>query len=81
MGVVYVTSQNRGAGKTMVAMALAGIASDDQGSVSLVRIGSEGHTGSELEITLCLKNVRTTTLNSDEISEVAKTVDEESSHS
>lgn len=81
MGVVYVTSQNRGAGKTMVATALAGIASGDQGSVSLVRIGSDGHTGSELGITSGLENVRITTLHSDELSEVAKTVDEESSNS
>ena len=72
MGVVYVTSQNRGAGKTMVATALAGIASGDQRSVSLVRIGSDGHTGSELGITSGLENVRITTLHSDELSEVAK---------
>ena len=79
MGVVYVTSQNRKAGKTMVSMALACIASDEQTSVSLLRIGGQDPTGGDLETVSGQGNIRLSMLDDASVSDVVNAVKAESS--
>jgi len=79
MGVVYVTSQNRKAGKTMVSMALACIASDEQSSVSLLRIGVNDPTSGDLETVLGQGNIRLSMLDDASVSDVVNAVKAESS--
>ena len=79
MGVVYVTSQNRKAGKTMVSMALACIASDEQSSVSLLRIGVNDPTSGDLETVLGQGNIRLSMIDDASVSDVVNAVKEESS--
>ena len=64
MGVVYVTSQNRKAGKTMVAMALASIASGEQSLVTILRIGATEHSSDDLETMLGQGKIRLNIKNS-----------------
>jgi hypothetical protein len=79
MGVVYVTSQNRKAGKTMVSTALACIASDEQSSVSLLRIGVNDPTSGDLETVLGQGNIRLSMLDDASVSDVVNAVKAESS--
>jgi len=79
MGVVYVTSQNRKAGKTMVSMALACIASDEQSSVSLLRIGVNDPTSGDLESIPGQGNIRLAMLEDASVSDVVSAVKAESS--
>ena len=81
MGVVYVTSQNRKAGKTMVAMALASIASGQQSLVTFLRIGATEHSSDDLETMLGQGNSRLSKVDTAEVSCVVNAVKEESSHS
>ena len=79
MGVVYVTSQNRKAGKTMVSMALACIASDEQRSVSLLKIGVNEPTSGDLETVPGQGNIRLSMIDDASVSDVVNAVKEESS--
>ena len=79
MCVVYETSQNRKAGKTMVSMALACIASDEQSSVSLLRIGVNDPTSGDLETVLGQGNIRLSMLDDASVSDVVNAVKAESS--